>query len=912
MKPWPNPIHLPRRIGFLTLVIASWSCVCAFADWTPEPVHFDPTPIHYVWQGPDQTVYAGGGRTENHLLRWNETGWETLAPLPGRIYFGFTSSDGTVWFLTRIDHYRQPGNIQGLWRWEPGADSPEPTEGFDPASFSIVTSFVHFHAVEDRNGRIILTTQSPKIYVIEDGRFHEWHSVEKPDPPTDSQGRRPEWGYLFPWQLADGRIAVIGYGPSNNNIFSEILVIDDLQINVYPMPEYKNPRFMNSRVTFMKHDPRGAIYEATGGYILLLDMGTFEFTRLDVLPSPQSAGFFLFWQQDGETVWALFFRQLNENLKPQKGQIRLWRQKHGEWKPFSDWIDYDNAIGDFSHWSIGGRTDDPFISGEDALWIGTSTTGLIRIDRESGDFRYLNWRNGLPLLDASRVYPLSDDRIWAGSKNGAKGSGSFKTAEIHAQAKPDERIMSFHALTASIRWPSLQTSDKNIYELRMLRAGDRDGIALQKWNGQSWDSVLLPTFTGHPLQHLLLRDFHDRIWVVQSHWNEGSRKAVIMDGGAMEPLAEGEFHDLLVAYSKEQQAPGFHPGFDIANNHFLPYISNQGHILYHDRRNLIAFNGKTWGPVLQSDISPDYQASPLLSFGRIEDTGHPAVRINLKTYSFTEDGRWLETEAPFISVSGQHGLRELQSRDHDYKKVVEAFGLSQKTRVWDLGEGIHWIQTADGQAYLTYGSWKVGLIPDGGATPLPLIDDFIAYYIDGLGQHLLRVGQGWLVFPALEPGVSPEVTASRLSPDSMLIEVSKDDSVTAWRWRVNQGAWSEAARHTRLEISSLLPAPHQVDIQPLSPSLSWMDVQTVEFEINYDLELMLAETLPGLMSDNWEQRRLAIRRLAIDPPKALALLGAVDIYALSDEDRWWLETARQTMQRTQPVINQMQPYTQAP
>lgn len=203
----------------------------ASSEWSPEPVHFDSTPLHHVWQGPDQRVYAGGGRTENLLLRWNGTGWETLTPIPGRIHFGFTSRDGTVWFLTRHliqGRSQRSGNIQGLWRWTPDSEAPETVEGFDPGSFRIPVSSVHFHAAEDAEGRIFLTSHGPVIYLIEDGRFREWHSIETAETRARPQSH-PNWGTLYPLTLHDGRVAVIGYGPSNYNVFSGYLVIGTTQ-----------------------------------------------------------------------------------------------------------------------------------------------------------------------------------------------------------------------------------------------------------------------------------------------------------------------------------------------------------------------------------------------------------------------------------------------------------------------------------------------------------------------------------------------------------------------------------------------------------------------------------------------------------------------------------------------------------
>jgi len=893
----------------LLLVPALWFGGCASVDWasgdwTPEAVHFDHTPLHYVWQGPDQSVYAGGGRNEDQLLRWDGTGWETLAPIPGRIHFGFTSSDGTAWFLTREVRYRRrgrilTGNIQGLWRWEPGTDSPEPVEGFDPESFRIAVSSVHFHAAEDKQGRIFLTTASPVIYLIEEGRFREWYTVD--------QHERSESGYLYPSPLADGRVVVVGYGPSNVNVFSGYLVIDDLQIQTHPRPE------MNQRgyLMFLQPDPRGLIYQCAGGHIYLLDVDAQQFKERDTVRFSEDRGYFEHWQQDGENAWALFLRIQEQHTLPSRNQIRLWRRiGDGAWEPFSDWIDYGQHTGRMGV-SFGIPSAYPFVSSGNAVWIGTHDFGVIRVDRESRDVRTLNWRHGLPLNDATWLFPLPDGQVWAGGVNDFQGSGSFDPGTIRKREQPDDRIQSFFPLTGGNRWSSTQTSDGTVYQLHIMNGGTADQLTLRKWTGQSWEHMPLEKLSIHTLPRVLRTDRQDRIWVVETHRDRnGTGQAVVIDGGAMKRVIAGKFDDLLGAYAQVEEDPGFRPGFDVLRNNFFPYISPQGHVLYLNNSSLFGYNGEGWGPVRPSDISEDYPDYRITSFGHTEDTGHAAVRIGRTTYKLTESGKWVATEAAFVRVEGGRTLSELHPGRHPHQNVIEAYGFEPESRVWDVGEGFHWIQTADARAYVTYGAWTAPVIPDGGATPLPVVDNFSAYYTTATGQRLLRVGQGWLVFPALDPGVAPEVTTNQLSPDRLRLEVSKADEVTAWRWRLNGGPWSETARHEWLEVSNLLPGQYRVDLQPLSPGLVWMSRQTVELEIAYDLQQVLTDAVRDLMSEDWDRRNLAVQRLAIAPEAAETLLQSVEADALSDEDRWWLEATLQSVRRTEPVLNQMRTYTE--
>ena len=899
-----------RRIGFLTLIVASWSCVCAFADWTPEPVHFDPTPIHYVWQGPDQSVYAGGGRDENHLLRWEETGWETLAPLPGRIYFGFTSSDGTVWFLTR-QVFPEPSpsvsNIEGFWRWESGTEAPMPVEGFDPASFRTLT---HFHAAEDKQGRIFMTTQSPVIYLIEEGRFKKWHSVEIPEKRNLYEDSPAEWGYLYPSRLADGRVVVVGYGPSNYNVFSDYLIIDDLQVQACPIPKVNQTEFYYSGLRLLRAVSNGLVYSTGTRRVLLLNVEAHKFEELAHFPYSDDLGSFELWMQDGDNAWAIFRRIHTSANEPQKSLIRLWQKiNDGVWKPFSAWIDYGK--GQLGHYFNAMPTAYPFVSSDNAVWIGTHDFGVIRADSESGDFRYLNWRHGLPLNDATWLLPLPDGQIWAGGVGNFQGSASFDPEIILKREHPDNRILSFPPLTESALWPSTQSSDGTVYELRSVNNKTGGQLILRKWTGQSWETLLIEKLSINTLLRVLLADRQNRIWVVEIHRDRaGTEDAVIIDGTTMEPVITGKFDDLLVAYAQIEQDPGFLPGFNIRRSSFFPYISPQGHVLYLNDNALYVYNGERWGPLRPSDISDGYTDYRLSLYGYTEDTGHAAVRIRNTTYKLTESGKWVATDAAFVRVEGELTLHELDLGRHLHQRVVETYGFSPESRIWNVGEGIHWIQTPDAQAYVAYGPWTAPVIPKGGATPLPVVENFSAYYTANTGQRLLRVGMGWLVFPTPNPGVPPIVTATLLSPERVLLNASKTSDVTAWRWRLNDGPWSKEARQDQLDAFNLLRGQHRIELQPLSLGLTWMEALTVELQIDYDLELMLTEAVRDLLiSEDWQQRNLAARRLAIAPKEAATLLHAVDADALGYEDQWWLKAAIQKTQRTQPVINQIHPHS---
>lgn len=250
-------------------------------------------------------------------------------------------------------------------------------------------------------------------------------------------------------------------------------------------------------------------------------------------------------------------------------------------------------------------------------------------------------------------------------------------------------------------------------------------------------------------------------------------------------------------------------------------------------------------------------------------------------------------------------LRELEPRRSSDRNTLDALGVGPNTRVWDLGEERHWIQDPGGRAYATFENWITPVVPENGATPLGSVEGFSAYYITGEGQRLLRVGSGWLVFPPLFPSVYPEIIVTKPTPERVLAEVADNDEIIGWRWRLNDGPWSQTARHKWLEASNLLPGSHRIDFQPLSRGLAWMNLQTVEVEVAYDPQELVREALDELMSPDWTRRNGAVHRLSIDPESAKHILQSMDPDSLSYEDQWWIEAARQAMERTAPVTNKI-------
>jgi hypothetical protein len=340
--------------------------------------------------------------------------------------------------------------------------------------------------------------------------------------------------------------------------------------------------------------------------------------------------------------------------------------------------------------------------------------------------------------------------------------------------------------------------------------------------------------------------------------------------------------DTFIGRSKQLPKP--HPQPRAAAFTLAPPVQDARKHLWatsRDRRSLLEWNGTTWAAHAKPDAMP-YLSDEL----RVDADGRRIHVRHPKLATYDPAARSWEVAADPGPFTGS-----------DRITPPDVQGVRADSAARDE-HGTVWFTHNRGLHKQAFGRTATVLRAD---EPHPFLDGRRLHeqqpvLVDARGNAVLYANEIIIVPPK---NAGPDTAAKLLQLDGNRARVEFSGSSAAmWRWRINDGAWSEAAAEPQQTIELPANGTHTIDVAAIDNELQIDSTPArLEVQVHVDWPQIFARDIEQLLNGTDRTRAAAIQSLQRNPDAALPLLREALPEANSSQ-RWWLEAAIQEMERT--------------
>lgn len=546
----------------------------------------------------------------------------------------------------------------------------------------------------------------------------------------------------------------------------------------------------------------------------------------------------------------------------------LWRFQNGTWQRviagFAD---------DFAMLKMGARI------GDDTL-IPRSGGGFWKLTRESDLATLIDWRRGVHLAEISRIFPHTDGKLLLMAFTPQRGGSDFlQFLDPGATAHP----LPSHLDTFRLRVPMIQDAAGALWQIPLDAPG-----RLRHHDGTAWRDIALPKSISTEHVARLAPDSRNRLWLLP---DDTTQTAALFD--PREKKWE-VFKSLELAYQSHLPRRA---DFRVEADWLSPRYSKDGRIAFsHPRERLHYFDAKAWSSAdnlvtaqkpFRAEICPFFNRAGRLAFNYHGYGG-------MITQEFMGKKGW------------QQGEYEDNANDPSWKDEkkppLPRGAVSDKPESFTQDRlGCTWL-VAGHRLYRALPGVCVPVLAENEANPFADGRSVDRAFVTGDGEILLLTDQYYrgeylhLRFETPLPETQARVAAA--SADTADLAVESDAAPPRWfRWRLNDGAWSDPVSGPRIKLDALPAGEHRCEVAALD---RWLRADLTPAVIFLKIEISESERLAGLIAQlgdaDFEKREAAVRMLARFSHSALPLLRAARETA-SQETQWWLDAAIQEAQR---------------
>jgi hypothetical protein len=193
----------------------------------------------------------------------------------------------------------------------------------------------------------------------------------------------------------------------------------------------------------------------------------------------------------------------------------------------------------------------------------------------------------------------------------------------------------------------------------------------------------------------------------------------------------------------------------------------------------------------------------------------------------------------------------------------------------------------------------------------PFVDDrrIDQAFVTGDGEIFLLTDQYdraeylHLRFEASPPKTRAHIAAAAADRVELAVDSSSSIAPPRWfRWRLDQGAWSDPIPDTHITLDGLPGGEHRCEIVALD---RWLRTDLAPAVVSLNIKISESERITGLIADlrnaDFDKREAAVRMLARYPQNALPALRAARATATEDSG-WWINAAIQEAERARRNI----------
>jgi hypothetical protein len=530
----------------------------------------------------------------------------------------------------------------------------------------------------------------------------------------------------------------------------------------------------------------------------------------------------------------------------------------------------------------------PLLRTAEGVWLGAFGRGIWFLPANGGAPISIDWRRGFPLSSVHRLMLLPDRRLLA------VDTGDWSDAAILQPSRLVARPAMGRALTFPTYSEMVLDARGRVWRVLSLRDN-----ALSEWNGARWRRHPVPP--GYPLSHLgyLATDSRHRIWLVPD-FRMGP--APIFDPVGNTWQVFPTYQAALQAH--RSQGPSFRLG---QHEEMAPRFSRDGRICFSDtgagdwtKSRVHFFDGKTWRRWSRQEIRRAGPPGALLSdnqpfFNRVGNLClNSTVNEQRISWEWTRAKGWRTVPYQSDPVADQV-LRQAQS----IKPPADCVTTTPESIIRD-NRGAVWFTWNRNLYKAMYGLCMPQFAP-GQSHPFLDRRGLTRVLIDRKGNAFLSTQFGGDEYVML-PGSAPPDTRVQIvqnAIDSFTIKFSSNAKDLRWfRWRLDDGSWSEPTTTARVRLDLLPGGRHRVAVSAMDRTLqSDPTPAVVTFAVNIDPARQIAAFIADLSAPDYERREAAIRGLAKQPARALPALKAAHQKADADQ-RWWIDAAIQQIEET--------------
>jgi hypothetical protein len=392
-------------------------------------------------------------------------------------------------------------------------------------------------------------------------------------------------------------------------------------------------------------------------------------------------------------------------------------------------------------------------------------------------------------------------------------------------------------------------------------------------------------------------DSRQRVWV-RSHSPQSSEgRLAIFDPGRQ--IWE-EYLDYREALAAQTNQP---VGFAVKSKPRPPLSSppafdppNRVAYLTHDRR-LAYFDGRRW----REFTLPEIQGTKVLGFNHrpffnghqrlaVASQGLPGARHTVR--EFTEENGWL-------SAGEEHSNLDL---DRGPTRTVPPGSVTTTpdSLVRDAA-GLHWLVWQHQLYRAGWGLCVPQFAPEE-VNPFDGSGQLGEVLLDGHGNAFLYVmspfgPRDYYILRDPVPPPDARLALRRTGADSAEADLdSSAPGTVRFRWRLNDGPWSEPATNRTVHLGPLFQGKYALEARSADERLRVTPHPArLEFTIQADIDNQIASFIAALKSRDYAEREKAVKTLAQRPALAAPALRRARTQA-DDDLRWWIDAALQELQ----------------
>ena len=549
----------------------------------------------------------------------------------------------------------------------------------------------------------------------------------------------------------------------------------------------------------------------------------------------------------------------------------LWRRHDGQWQVRQDQLE---ESGDYSQ----PGTRFPWLAEPSGVWLGVRG-GAWWLPRGDKPPCWINWRRGLPALNVSGLFPLTDGNVLA--VGDAQGAAEIPPTPQPIRPLPPGLVTGGMGAPKGIG-PLCADPQRHLWGTHYLGPT----ASLDEWNGSRWRMHLMPKGSAS-LRGLYACDTRGRLWLATYMWHPPAQPQPVEGYTVYDPA-----HDTWTKYDTAQDAlqaaaalPGmmFQPHRDLYNP---PLFSGDGRVTYADNAAVYLYDGKAWRHWAGRDIIPGYPYSNQPGPPHFNSNGHLEVTLDNHVYEWTPADGWRQTgvmppikyEDP-VPPGGPHGLFWGTPAIDD--------------------SGAKWFVWNDAVYKAWHGLWAKQDALSGPGSPFRYGYDMEDALRDPAGRIFFvsrPAGFSDLVVWTPPRVPSPIISVTPLSDDAVKMRFQTNLRGRHWfLWRFHGSAWNAptAAAADTVTLTGLLRGDYRIEAQALDSSLQpSVPLAVAVFSIRVAPGVQIARWVSALLNGTDEAREAAVAGLIKQPAAALPALQEARP-AASEEGRWWLDAAIQ-------------------